>query len=136
MTRARKESDDQPLERGDGTYVHTRAEDRSIWFKLAYIKDKYSVLWIPGLAVIVALGFDFTTPATTTRRLQARIDTVQAEVKEAKDQVTKMQNSLLAMGADMTTLVRLICVSNIVNRRDISLAGIGCPVLPVSINAR
>ena len=110
--------------------VRMRAEDRSFWFKIAYLLEKYKALvWLIG-AILVAMGFDFRTPASTTRDLQAQIISARVELRARTDsiqtQVLQGTTDRLEIRSDMKKILKLYCLDQRITPRDKELVGLDC----------
>lgn len=53
-----------------------RREDRSFWFWTSYLAEKYKLLIWLLMLTLLAIGFDFKTPAQAMKNLQVQIDTL------------------------------------------------------------
>lgn len=96
-----------------------RAEDQSLWMRSAWMMEKYKILWIPVSALIVALGFDFQTPAHATKVLQSQIDTL----KHKSEAAVIAQD---ALKLEVGKLLKVPCLDPKRNERDLALIGIDC----------
>lgn len=93
------------LAHGDDSLVHQgkRAEDQSFWFRSSYWITKYKVLiWLGG-AILLALGFDFKTPAQAMKAIQTQIDTL----KRDRDALQASQREIKREISDIKYLVCL-----------------------------
>lgn len=79
-----------PVLGDDSVAERRRQEDQSFWFKTSFLLTKYKILvWLVG-AFLLALGFDFKTPAMAMRALQNQIDTL----RSSRDTMLVKQNEL------------------------------------------
>jgi len=132
MVRVHRPKDEEPIQRrqGDPTYVYMRAEDRSVWMKLAYLKDKYSIIWIPLFSFLVMLGFDFRTPAQAQRETRAHIDSatkaLQVQIDAIKQQASLADSTRREYEGKIDILLRLRCIDGTTTPRDRIAAGLDC----------
>ena len=110
--------------------VRMRAEDRSIWFKTAYLLEKYKALvWLIG-AFLIAMGFDFKTPSMTTKDLQAQITALRTEMRLRTDtihsEVSQGASDRMEIRADMKKILKLYCLDQRIAQRDKELVGLDC----------
>lgn len=129
MTHIRRPRDEQPLTRGvgpdpderDSTYVYTRTEDRSIWFRLAYYQQKYSVLMLPLVFFLVIGARQWVHDAMkdTTAQLQTQIDSARRDILRQASQRDSLNRKL-------DILLRVTCVSSRASKSDLALAGLNC----------
>jgi hypothetical protein len=128
MTRVHRPGDEQPIVRGstdeqeaDETYVYTRVTDRSLWFRLRYYQEKYSILTVPILFLLLlgARQWIRDTMKETTVGLQAQIDTTRATIikgEVARDSVNQK----------LTIILRVTCISSRATKSELALVGLNC----------
>lgn len=130
MARVHKSTDEEPVQRGDDTYVYMRAEDRSIFMRLAYIQQKYSILWIPLLAILTVFGFDFKTPANAQKHLEDRVDSnaksVQVQIDAIRHSTSYSDSARERTEHKLNVLLKLQCINQNLTDRDRRLAGLDC----------
>lgn len=126
----------EPDENGEYIYVHKRADDRSLWVKAAYWREKYAPLIWLVIAFLVALGFEFKTPRTIVResvgemkadvaKIQTQLDTVRLHERNAdqeRETITRMLRYLVAKEC-------LQAMSDRNSERGMQLAGINCQLV-------
>jgi hypothetical protein len=113
----------------DEYIVRTRAEDRSLLIRIGYVWDKYRpLIWLVGGA-LVALGFDFKTPAQTYKELSARIEAVKiensrvAEEHAKENRATQAERDSIQLKLDVLIAVRCLDPKT---RRELAVAQIDC----------
>lgn len=104
----------------DERYVMSRAEDRSLWIRAAYILEKYKVLvWLIGFT-LVAIGFQFKTPGMIVSELQTQITSNKAMVdKIVIPRVDSLQSNI-------TVLLKLQCIDSKLTPQQRALVGLNC----------
>lgn len=115
-----------PQPEPDTTYVFSRSEDRSVLAHIAYLKDKFFIIWAPALALIMAMGFGFKTPAQTTAILQAQIDSTTRKMKELDSVQHRMEQKI-----DM--ILKINCLAVKIPQKDLILAGLDCSRITLGI---
>lgn len=100
VPRRRQEPDETTVDTAD-RYVHTRRTDYDRIARFSEFLERYKFLGWIILIGFLAIGFDFKTPAQTTRSLQVQIDTVNLRIKE----LTKANEKL-------DVLIKLQCNSS------------------------
>jgi hypothetical protein len=111
---------ERPMSKGPEYFVRTRTEDFSIWAQIGFYLDKYKLILYLLIAALVALGFDFKTPAQTYKIMNDRIDTLALTVQRGSTASTQQNLKLDA-------LLRLACIQQ--QPRDMQLAGVNCGAL-------
>ncbi len=96
-----------------------RAEDKSVWFRISFALEKYKVLVYAVVAGLIALGFDFKTPAQASLELRAQI-------AELRVQVASLQADNLRQTASVSKLLRLYCLDSRIPARDKDLVELDC----------
>lgn len=129
--RSRRDEDNEETRRrqkeeteGDDYFVHTRSTDRSAWLKISYAIEKYRVIWYIVVGILVAMGFDFRTPADANRRLSARIDTVNTRVDSIFAENRRAALSREKFDAKIDLLLKFQCLQQ--SERDLTIAGVDC----------
>jgi hypothetical protein len=113
-------------QKGDGTYVFMRAEDRSPWMRLSFLLDKYkSLVYLGGFAML-ALGFDFKTPKTAFAELRGNIIENRQHNDSAFQAMSNRIANLETIAVNLDALMRIRCVELSAKPRDLMLAGIDC----------
>lgn len=107
MPTLRRPRDEGELDNEDKIYVHMRAEDRSIWMKVAYYLEKYKIIVWLAFWALTAFGFDFQMPGTILRHLQYEVDTLKMVNDLTRDGNKKMLDS---MKLQITIIRRLKCI--------------------------
>jgi hypothetical protein len=103
---------------GNSEYiVLSRAEDRNFFLRMSYTWEKYRVLIYLAMAFLVAMGFDFKTPAQNYKILSDRIDVIAAQVR--RDSAAKAEIS-----HQLDILITFQCMSQ--NPRDMTIARVDC----------
>lgn len=130
MVKVRRPEDEAPTERGDGTYVYMRAEDRSMFMKIAYWKDKYSIIWIPLVGLAVSLGYGFRTPVQVQHEMRAHVDSatlhLQTEIDEIRHAAIQSDSQWKIQSEGLAVILRLQCINPTIKERDQRLAGLDC----------
>lgn len=111
---------ERDMHKGPEYFVRTRSEDFSIWAQIGFYLDKYRLILYVVIAALVALGFDFKTPAQTYKIMNDRIDTLAMTVQKGSAASTQQNLKLDA-------LLRLACLQQ--QPRDMQLAGVNCTAL-------
>lgn len=115
-----REEVERDMTKGADYFVRTRSADFSIWAQISFYLDKYRLILYVVIAALVALGFDFKTPAQTYKVMNNRIDTLALTV-EKSSAASSQQN------VKLDALLRLACLQQ--QPRDMQLAGVNCPYL-------
>lgn len=80
-----------------------RTGDNSVWLKTAYFLDKYRLLvYLVGL-FLLAIGFDFKTPAMAMKAQRAAIDSLHRRV-DTVEAHERTNSELLVIGLQITCL--------------------------------
>lgn len=99
-----------------------------MWFRLAYLQQKYSILMVPAV-VLVLLGartWIHDTMKDTTQQLQVEIDSTKRMIQL---EVAKRDS----LNEKMDLMLRAQCInSTILTRRDLTILGLKCDGLPTT----
>lgn len=103
MTRRRPDhTDEHSIPPEDTTYVFSRAEDRSLWWRLSVFLDKYKPLVWALVLIATAAGFGFKTPMQTFSGIHKRLEKL-----EARDSVAQLDQKRVERKLD--ALINLGC---------------------------
>lgn len=101
----------------ESPYVMTRSADFGIFARTAYFLDRYKLIWYLIFTAILAIGFDFKTPAQHYNELRDRIVALETENQKAEAGRVRLDKKLDA-------LLIFQCLSQ--SERDLLLAGMDC----------
>jgi hypothetical protein len=90
--RQQQEIEDGPM--GPEYVVHTRATDFSFWVRVGYLLDKYKLLVYLVFMALIALGFDFKTPAQNNKMLNTRIDSLVNARRQDAEKAQRIEQKL------------------------------------------
>ncbi len=110
------------LEGDDEYIVRTRVEDRSFLARSSYFIDKYKVLIYLVAGTLLALGFDFKTPAQSYKELRAEL---RGEIAEVKKDNAEAESDRLSINRKLDALLIMKCLEA-KDFRDLSMARINC----------
>lgn len=85
------------------TEERRRTGDNSVWIKTAYALDKYRLLVYLIGAFLIAIGFDFQTPAMAMKAQRRAIDSLHRRVDTVETR-EKSNSALLKVNLQITCL--------------------------------
>lgn len=128
--RAVRERQSREADEDADYFVHTRSTDRSLLLKISYIIDKYRLFWYAMFWFLVAVGFDFKTPAANYHELSVRIDTANIRIDSMFSDLRRSSASREKTEAKIDLLLKFQCLAQA--QRDLTLAGVDCSKLGVN----
>lgn len=99
------------------TYVMTRAADHSLWGKSSAFIERYRLLWTILFGIMLALGFDFKTPAQFYKEVNDRVDVLSKNARNADAARDSLSRKL-----DILITFRCLDQTN----REMAIAGVDC----------
>ena len=114
-----QEAEDGPM--GPEYVVHTRAADFSFWVRVGYILDKYKLLVYIGFMALIALGFDFKTPAQNNKMLNTRIDSLVNARRMDAEKAQRIEQKL-----DILITLKCLEPRSAATSRDLQLVRLNC----------
>lgn len=109
------------IQKDDDRYVMSRAEDRSVWIRTAYVLEKYKILvWIL-ICIAIAVGFDFKTPHMVFADLQDQI------VANKRFVDSTVVPRIQVTDTKLDVLLKLNCLNKSLTDAQLALAGLNCP---------
>lgn len=102
-----------------------REEDHSVFARFALHRQKFGPLYTLGVAIVLAAGFGFKTPAQTFNAINEKIDTNRVSSKAQLDSIGRRTAALemVQRGQDenIRILIRALCVNAMLSPRDRAL---------------